>query len=154
MVVVCGETAGTGTAKRKHCFRFRYIFGNLRKFSEFFGCLRICWSIFGNSKLYKVRTQLKNVTLSSIFPSSLSSGQRNHRIFINENLTNYRREMMSLALHDRSEEERCKDYKFLVVRWESIYQNSPFGETKENAFHRRRKATLGCHLLLLTILYS
>ena len=55
------------------------------------------------TKLYKARTQLKNVTLSSIFPSSLSSGQRNHRIFINENLTNYRREMMSLALQKKKD---------------------------------------------------
>ena len=43
------------------------------------------------SKLYKERTKLKDVKISDIFHSYPSSGQQRQPIFINENLTAYRR---------------------------------------------------------------
>lgn len=45
------------------------------------------------SLLYKARTKLKNVKTSDIFPSDAFSSREDRRIFINENLTNYRREL-------------------------------------------------------------
>ena len=46
------------------------------------------------SLLYKARTKLKNVKASDIFPNhAFASREDQQRIFINENLTNYRREL-------------------------------------------------------------
>ena len=45
------------------------------------------------SLLYKARTKLKNVKTSDVFPSYAFASQEHQRIFINENLTNYRREL-------------------------------------------------------------
>ena len=47
------------------------------------------------SLLYKARTKLKNVKTSDVFPSYAFRGasREDQRIFINENLTNYRREL-------------------------------------------------------------
>ena len=47
------------------------------------------------SKLYRERTKLKIVKISDIYPSYSSSGDR--RIFILENLTTYRRELVAEA---------------------------------------------------------
>ena len=45
------------------------------------------------SLLYKARTKLKNVKTSDVFPSYVSVSREDERIFINENLTNYRKEL-------------------------------------------------------------
>ena len=45
------------------------------------------------SLLYKARTKLKNVKTSDVFPSYAFASREDQRIFINENLTNYRREL-------------------------------------------------------------
>ena len=45
------------------------------------------------SLLYKARTKLKNVKTSDVFPSYSLASREDQRIFINENLTNYRREL-------------------------------------------------------------
>ena len=54
------------------------------------------------SKLYKERTKLKDVKITDIFPSYPSNGQR-QRIFINENLTAYRRRIVKEANRRRQE---------------------------------------------------
>ena len=47
---------------------------------------------------YKARTKLKNVKTSDIFPNhAFSSREDQQRIFINENLTNYGRELFRKA---------------------------------------------------------
>ena len=48
------------------------------------------------SKIYKERVELKHVKISDLFPSYASTGQQ-HRIFVNENLTAYRRRMVGKA---------------------------------------------------------
>ena len=55
------------------------------------------------SKLYKERTKLKDVKISDLFPSYPSSGQQRQRIFINENLTAYRRRIVKEANKRRQE---------------------------------------------------
>ena len=45
------------------------------------------------SLFYKARTKLKNVKIPDLFPSYAYASQEVQRIFINENLTNYRREL-------------------------------------------------------------
>jgi len=58
------------------------------------------------SKIYKARTNLKAVSVQSLFPGSSVSSVRGTTarpkgIFINENLTPYRKEMMGLAVEKR-----------------------------------------------------
>ena len=48
------------------------------------------------SKLYKERTNLKDVKISDVFPSYPAHGQQ-RRIFINENLTAYGRRLLEAA---------------------------------------------------------
>ena len=55
------------------------------------------------SKLYKERTKLKDVKISDLFPSYPSSGQQRQHIFINENLTAYRRRIVKEANKRRQE---------------------------------------------------
>ena len=57
------------------------------------------------AKCYKSRIRLKDVTLSTIFPSYSGTSLADQRIFINENLTGYRSEMMKLAIEKRREEK-------------------------------------------------
>ena len=45
------------------------------------------------SDAHKARTKLKNVKTSDVFPSYAFASREDQRIFINENLTNYRREL-------------------------------------------------------------
>ena len=52
------------------------------------------------SKLYKERTNLKHVKISDVFPSYPAYGQQ-RRIFINENLTAYRRRLVEAANKQR-----------------------------------------------------
>ena len=58
------------------------------------------------SRIYKARTNLKAVSVQSLFPGSSISmvsetTARPKGIYINENLTPYRKEMMSLAVEKR-----------------------------------------------------
>ena len=58
------------------------------------------------SRIYKARTNLKAVSVQSLFPGSSSSvvsetTARPKGIYINENLTPYRKEMMHLAVEKR-----------------------------------------------------
>ena len=55
------------------------------------------------SKLYKERTKLKDVKIKDLFPSYPSNAQERQRIFINENLTAYRRRIMKEATKRRQE---------------------------------------------------
>ena len=48
--------------------------------------------------LYKQRVQLKNISFSQLFPSASAAARASsNRIFINENLTTYRRNLVRLA---------------------------------------------------------
>ena len=54
-------------------------------------------------KLYRERTKLKDVKISDLFPSYPSSGRQRQRIFINENLTAYRRRIVKETNKRRQE---------------------------------------------------
>jgi len=58
------------------------------------------------SKIYKARTNLKAVSVQSLFPGSSATSVRENMtcakvIYINENLTPYRKEMMNFAVEKR-----------------------------------------------------
>ena len=56
------------------------------------------------TSLYKQRTKLKNFTVSDIFPSSSAATHAQSKgIFINENLTSYRRELLKEANKKRKD---------------------------------------------------
>ena len=55
------------------------------------------------AKLYRARVQLKNLTLSALFPNYSTTSLAEQRIFINENLTSYRSDMMKLAIGKRKD---------------------------------------------------
>ena len=55
------------------------------------------------AKCYKARMRLKDVTLSTIFPTYSGTSLVDQRVFINENPTGYRSEMMKLAIEKRRE---------------------------------------------------
>ena len=57
------------------------------------------------AKCYKARIRLKDVTLSIIFPTYLGTSLADQRVFINENLTGYRSEMMKLVIEKRREKK-------------------------------------------------
>jgi len=59
------------------------------------------------SRLYKARVQLKDSTVPSVFPNYAGpiTTDPPMRIFINENLTQYRKEMMSLALQKKNDQK-------------------------------------------------
>ena len=58
----------------------------------------------GKRSLYKKRAALKNVKVSDLFPSmSAAARVQSNRIFINENLTSYRRELVKKANQKRRE---------------------------------------------------
>ena len=59
--------------------------------------------IDGIKKLYKERIKLKGVRIPDVFPSYPSNGQQRQRIFINENLTAYRRRIVKEANKRRQE---------------------------------------------------
>ena len=60
------------------------------------------------SSLYKKRTQLKNVKIKDLFPGYPTTTQRG--IFINENLTTYRRRLLEEA-------NRCRRDGTLLSVW-------------------------------------
>ena len=77
------------------------------------------------TNLYRARTKLKQVNLAGVFPdSSYATRVQSTRIFINENLTSYRRRIMSKANEKRRDDE-------LVSAWSmdgAIYvKTSPDG---------------------------
>lgn len=57
------------------------------------------------AKCYKARIRLKDVNLSTIFPSYSGTSLADQRVFINENLTGYRSEMMKIAIEKRRDEK-------------------------------------------------
>ena len=58
------------------------------------------------TNLYRARTNLKQVKLANVFPdSSYATRVQSSRIFINENLTFYRRRIMSKANEKREDGE-------------------------------------------------
>ena len=58
------------------------------------------------SSLYRARVKLKNIMPSVLFPgATYSSAAQSNRIFINENLTSYRRRIMSRANEKRRDGE-------------------------------------------------
>ena len=81
------------------------------------------------AKCYKSRIRLKDVTLSTIFPSYAGTSLADQRIFINENLTGYRSEMMKLAI-----EKRRRDGKILST-WpldgKLFVKTSPTGRPRQ-----------------------
>ena len=80
------------------------------------------------AKLYKARVQLRNVTLSTVFPNYSATSPSGQRIFINENLTRYQNEMMKLAI------EKRKDGKILST-WsldgKIFIKTSPSGRPRQ-----------------------
>ena len=56
------------------------------------------------TKLYKERVRLKNIKLADLFPSFASATNSNH-IYINENLTNYRRHLMGIGREKKHDGE-------------------------------------------------
>ena len=62
------------------------------------------------SLFYKARTKLKKVKTSDVFPSYVSASREDQRIFINENLTNYRRELFW-------EENKMKKDNMITSTW-------------------------------------
>jgi len=70
------------------------------------------------TNLYRARTKLKHVKLADLFPdSSHATKVQSTRIFINENITSYRRRIMSRANEKRRDGELLSAYlqKGLVV---------------------------------------
>ena len=49
------------------------------------------------SRLYKERTKLKSVKISDLYPSYASAAAKQNRLFINENLTPYRADLVRQA---------------------------------------------------------
>ena len=53
------------------------------------------------ARIYKERSKLKNVKVSDIFPQYCPGGESLNGIYINENLTPFRRDLVSKALRKR-----------------------------------------------------
>ncbi|CAH3160508.1 unnamed protein product, partial [Porites lobata] len=69
------------------------------------------------SKLYKERTKLKDVKIKDLFPSYPSNAQERQCIFINENLTAYRRRIMKEANKRRQEGTLLSVWSLDVFNW-------------------------------------
>ena len=57
------------------------------------------------TKVYKARLQLRGRSVMDIFPDYSSTTDTPKRIYINENLTHYRKEMLDLALKKKKDEK-------------------------------------------------
>ena len=81
------------------------------------------------SKVYKARTNLKNVYLPDLFPGcSVDTTAPPKRIFINENLTLYRREMMGLAVEKKN---NGKFQKVWSLDGKIFMKTSPTGNPRQ-----------------------
>ena len=83
------------------------------------------------SKIYKARTKLRSVNISSIFPDCFTfttDDDPQPKIFINENLTSYRREMMKLAGKKRSS---GKIVSFWSLDGKVFIKTSPMGNPRQ-----------------------
>ena len=80
------------------------------------------------TKVYKARVNLKNITLSSIFQRYAASAQGNQRIFVNENLTRYRGEMMKLAIKKRKDEKILSTWS---IDGKIFIKTSPAGRPRQ-----------------------
>ena len=82
------------------------------------------------SKVYKARTQLRSTTISSIFPdcvSFIAEHNRQPKIFINENLTQYRKEMMKTA---REKRNNGKIVSFWSLDGKIFIKTAPMGNPR------------------------
>lgn len=82
------------------------------------------------SKVYKARTQLRSITISSIFPDCVSFATEDNRqpkIFINENLTQYRKEMMKNA---REKRNNGKIVSFWSLDGKIFIKTAPMGNPR------------------------
>ena len=85
------------------------------------------------SKVYKARTKLKAVSVQSLFPgSSVSSVEatpaRLKRIYINENLTLYRKEMMGIAVEKKHD---GKIYNVWTLDGKIFIKTNPMGNPRQ-----------------------
>ena len=81
------------------------------------------------AKCYKARLiRLKDVTLSTIFPTYLGTSLADQRVFINENLTAYRSEMMKLAIEKRREDNNLSTWS---LDGKIFIKTSPTGRPRQ-----------------------
>lgn len=83
------------------------------------------------SKIYKARTQLRSVSIPSVFPGCFTlttDDEPQPKIFINENLTPYRREMMKIAGEKRSS---GKIVSFWSLDGKIFIKTSPSGNPRQ-----------------------
>ena len=84
--------------------------------------------------LYKKRIELKNVKITQLFPhSTTAAALASERLYINENLTSFRKDLMKEA-------NQMKNDGLLVSVWSmdgKIYVKTSFGRTQTNPFPGR-----------------
>ena len=83
------------------------------------------------SKIYKARIRLRSVSISSVFPDCFTlttDDEPQPKIFINENLTPYRREMMRIAGEKRS---GGKIISFWSLDGKIFIKTSPTGNPRQ-----------------------
>ncbi|KAL9977966.1 hypothetical protein ACROYT_G015435 [Oculina patagonica] len=86
------------------------------------------------SKVYKARTQLRSTTISSIFPDCVSfttEDNRQPKISINENLTQYRKEMMKTAREKQNnagDKKRSIQLQHASQMWNLLEAVDPGGD--------------------------
>jgi len=80
------------------------------------------------AKCYMARIRLKDITLSTIFPTYLGTSLVDKRVFINENLTGYQSEMMKLAIEKRREEKITSTWS---LDWKIFIKTSPSGRPRQ-----------------------
>ena len=93
------------------------------------------------SRLYKARVQLKDSTVPSVFLNYAGpiTTDPPMRIFINENLTQYRKEMMSLALQKKNDQKITSAWSLdgkISLKTYSLWT------TSENVFRGRYQGPL------------
>ena len=84
-------------------------------------------------RIYKARTNLRAVSVQSLFPGFSSSvvsetTDRPKGIYINENLTPYRKEMKGLAVEKRHD---GKIYKVRTLNGKIFIKNTPTGNPRQ-----------------------
>jgi len=87
------------------------------------------------AKIYKERTKLRHVKIADLFPGYPSTAR--HRIFVNENLTAFRRSLIS-----RSRKQEKKGgiiLECLVLGRKGICQKHPRRISCKNSYRRRLK---------------
>ena len=100
-------------------------------------------SLKEKTSFYKARTKLKNIKASDLLPSAsyAAVAGSTDRLFVNENLTSYRRGLVDSA--NRLLHHQCVD-----DGRESLCQNIPGRESRQDLYRRRFR----CPLKLLSCL--